>query len=243
MDIETGESRLLISLAELREFQPVPSMDKAIHWVTHLEVSPNGERFLFIHRWTERVEDETCFLHRLFTMNVDGSGLHLLECTDHPLPQLAADFDPNAVGTFDYEKSEYQISHPAWKDDTSVIVWGPHNGEIHYHLYEDLTTEAMIVGENILTENGHMTYSVDGRWLLTDTYPDSETNERDLILFDVEKNARHRIGRFYTPPDLGKHNRCDLHPRWNADCRQVSIDSVHEGSRQQYIVDVSGLVS
>ncbi|MCH4590636.1 hypothetical protein L7A49_33205, partial [Achromobacter xylosoxidans] len=37
----------------------------------------------------------------------------------------------------DYEKSEYQISHPLWRDDRSIIVWGPHAGSIHYHLYED----------------------------------------------------------------------------------------------------------
>src|SRR3546814_4534633 len=57
--------------------------------------------------------------------------MRLLECSDHPLPQLADDFDPNAVGTYDYEKSEYQISHPLWRDNEHIIVWGPHDGSIH----------------------------------------------------------------------------------------------------------------
>jgi len=158
------------------------------------------------------------------------------------LPQLDDDFDPASVGTYDYEKSEYQISHPAWKDSESIIVWGPHDGEIHYHLYNDETGAVSVVGANTLTENGHMTFSRDGRWLLTDTYPDSETNERILILYNIEDDLAYNIGQFYTPPDLGKHNRCDLHPRFSADNRYVSIDSVHEGSRQQYIVDVSELI-
>lgn len=61
-----------------------------------------------------------------------------------------------------------------------------HDGSIHYHLYEDADDgQVTIIGEGILTENGHMTYSpVDKRWLLTDTYPDPVTNERVLILFD-----------------------------------------------------------
>ncbi len=157
MELASGNARLILSLRQLREFQPVASMDNAIHWVTHLEIAPDSSRFLFIHRWTKRVEDETCFLHRLFTASADGSDLRLLECTDHPLPQLEADFDPNAVGTFDYEKSEYQISHPAWRDSRSVIVWGPHDGSIHYHLYNERDNTVEIIGKDTLVENGHMT--------------------------------------------------------------------------------------
>lgn len=244
MNLAGGEHELIVTLAQLRDFQPVPSMDKAIHWVTHLEMSPASDRFLFIHRWTERATDETCFLHRLFTCNPDGTDLRLLECTDHPLPQLADDFDPEAVGTFDYEKSEYQISHPAWRDNDTVIVWGPHAGSIHYHLYQDCEEGSVeVLGRELLTENGHMTYSPAGRWLLSDTYPDKETDERLLILYDTEQDQRYNIGSFYTPSDLGKHNRCDLHPRWSRDGTQVCMDSVHEGSRQLYIIDVSELVS
>lgn len=239
MDLETGNSSLILSLRQLVDHQPLPSMKNAIHWVTHLEIAPHSERFLFLHRWTERVEDETCFLHRLCTIAADGGDLRLLECTDHPLPQLADNFDPARVGTFDYEKSEYQISHPAWKDEHSIVVWSPHDGSIHYHLYDEQSGTVEVIGAETLRENGHMTYSRDGRWLLTDTYPDSETNKRDLILYDAHNDLPYVIGEFYTPPDLGKHNRCDLHPRWSPDNKSVSIDSTHEGSRQQYIVDVS----
>lgn len=243
MDIDSGDAGLILSLHDLKNYSPLKSMERAIHWVTHLEINPSSNRFLFIHRWTERVEDETCFLHRLFSANPDGTDLKLLECTDHPLPQLDADFDVNAVGTFDYEKSEYQISHPAWKNDHQIIVWGPHKGGIHYHLYDELTGDVAVIGADCLTENGHMTYSVDGKWLLSDTYPDSVSNERLLILYDVENDRRYDIGSFYTDPELGKPNRCDLHPRWNPESRQVCIDSVHEQVRQMYLIDVSHLTA
>lgn len=243
MDIDSGKYQLLISLKELFEFQHLPSMDNAIHWVTHLEVCPNSSRFLFIHRWSERVEDEFCFLHRLFSVNADGSDLRLLECTDHPIPQLENVFDPTLLGTFDYEKSEYQISHPMWKDDNSIIVWSPHQDSIHYHLYDDNSGEVSVIGAELLSENGHMTYSADGRWLLSDTYPDSVSNERYLFLYDCVKNIRYNIGRFYTDPNLGKENRCDLHPRWSPDYQQVCIDSVHEHCRQRYIIDVSEVLA
>ncbi|MDP6202124.1 MAG: hypothetical protein QF616_07865 [Candidatus Marinimicrobia bacterium] len=243
MDIALGEYSLICSYNRLKEFHYVGSMEKAIHWVSHIEISPNSERVLFLHRWSERVEDETCFLHRLITMNPDGSDMYLLECSDHPLPQLDENFDGNAVNTFDYEKSEYQISHPTWRNDSQIMVWGPHNGKIHYHLYEDKTNNVEIIGADVLTENGHMTYSPDGNWLLSDTYPDDKTNERILFLYHMESGLRYDIGSFYADPDLGKINRCDLHPRWDNSGTKVCIDSVHENERQMYIIDVSKIVN
>jgi len=244
IDLATGGTRLVLSYQDLRRFHPRASMDRAIHWVSHIEINPSSSRVLFLHRWTERVEDETCFLHRLLTMNPDGSDLRLLECSDHPLPQLAQDFDPDAVGTFDYEKSEYQISHPLWRDDEHIVVWSPHAGRIRYHLYHDSIGGAVeAIGEGVLVENGHMSFSpVNRRWLLSDTYPDARTHERVLFLFDMQTGRRHALGSFYATPALGKENRCDLHPRWSRDGRQVCIDSVHESQRQMYLLDVSGIV-
>ncbi len=245
MELASGKTRLLVSYAQLRNFHPRPSMERAIHWVSHIEINPSSTRVLFLHRWTERVKDETCFLHRLITMAPDGSDMRLLECSDHPLPQLADDFDPTAVGTFDYEKSEYQISHPLWKNDRQIVVWSPHDDEIHYHLYTDADGGAVeVLGPDVLTENGHMTFSpVNERWLLSDTYPDATTNQRALFLFDMQTGIRHDLGQFYTDPALRKENRCDLHPRWSHDGLRVCIDSVHESVRQMYVVDVAEVVT
>tara|TARA_B100000029_G_scaffold50787_1_gene46200 strand:+ start:1451 stop:2734 length:1284 start_codon:yes stop_codon:yes gene_type:complete len=243
MNIANGEFSLICSYKQLKNFHYVESMEKATHWVSHLEISPNSKRILFLHRWSERVEDEMCFLHRLITMNPDGRDMVLLECSDHPLPQLEENFDANAVGTFDYEKSEYQISHPTWRNNKQIMVWGPHDGKIHYNLYDDKTKKVEIIGADVLTENGHMTYSPDGNWLLSDTYPDDNTNERILFLYHMDSGLRYDIGCFYADPILGKINRCDLHPRWDNSGDKVCIDSVHENERQMYMIDVSQIVN
>ena len=243
MNLSSGENKLIVSYESLRQFHPVASMENAIHWVSHIEVNPSSSRVLFLHRWTERVKDETCFLHRLITMNPDGSGMRLLECSDHPLPQLQADFDPSKVGTFDYEKSEYQISHPMWRNNSEIIVWGPHNGGIHYHLYQDQDQGVVkVIGDGLLNENGHMSFSpVNDRWMVSDTYPDNKTHKRVLFLYDLLANKRIDVGEFYADPTLSKENRCDLHPRWSRDGSSVSIDSIHEIDRRIYSIDVSKL--
>ena len=115
MDLASGAAQMVVSYQDLRRFHPRKSMDNAIHWVSHIEINPASTRVLFLHRWTERVEDETCFLHRLITMNPDGTGMRLLECSDHPLPQLQANFDQNSVGVYDYEKSDTRSPIPCGK--------------------------------------------------------------------------------------------------------------------------------
>lgn len=238
MDLGTGKHALIVTMEQLSRFQPVESMQNAFHWVTHLEIAPGSRRFLFLHRWTQCFDDETRWLHRLFTVNADGSELRLLECGDHPLPPPGA---PPA-GIFDYEKAIWQLSHPTWRDDEHVLIWGPHNAQANYHLYDDRNGQVDVIGRGVLTENGHMTYSPDKRWILTDTYPDEEDHRR-LILFDTQTGQRIEIGRFYNDPALGKVNRCDLHPRWSRCGAMVCIDSVHENERQMYVVDVRDLVN
>jgi Tol biopolymer transport system component len=77
--------------------------------------------------------------------------------------------------------------------------------------------------------------------ILTDTYPDSE-GFKTLILWNVQSRQRIDIGRFYGPMRPMSIFVCDLHPRWSRDGQQVCIDSIHEGSRQMYVLDVSGIV-
>ena len=47
--------------------------------------------------------------------------------------------------------------------------------------------------------------------------------------------------RFYADPAYIIPARCDLHPRLSADNRTICFDSIHEGARAVYLMDVSSL--
>lgn len=114
----------------------------------------------------------------------------------------------------------------------------------NYYIVNDRTGEMEVVGRNTLTQDGHPSYSPDGRWVVTDTYPDPKTSGRSLILYQPETNRRVDIASFFSPPMTisTAEFRSDLHPRWNRDGTKVCIDSVHEGKRRMYTVDVSSLL-
>jgi hypothetical protein len=221
MDLQTGEHELIISYAQVAHHQRDASMERAKHWFNHLQVAPDGGRFAFLHRWVAWGTARP-WRTRLFTADFDGSELFCL--ADHEM-----------------------ISHYDWRDPTHILAWArQYDIGDRYFLFTDRSRAPAkgareVVGEGLFPTDGHCSYSPDRRWVLTDTYPDQE-RQRTLVLYRPEDDLRVDIGRFFAPPELGGEIRCDLHPRWSRDGRQVSFDSAHEGARQMYVVDVSPIV-
>jgi len=214
MDLETGENALIISLGDIARHRPDEDALQMKHWFNHIQVNTDGSRIAFLHRWNPGEMRKT----RCFTANPDGSDVYLLAADD-------------------------MTSHYDWRDTTHILAWARKHGVgDRYFLMADRTQDKEVVGEGILTTDGHCSYSPDARWVLTDTYPDEE-HKRTLLLFKPDENRRVDLGRFYAPPELPGEIRCDLHPRWSRDGRMICFDSAHEGTRQMYVMDVSQIVA
>lgn len=215
MDMQSGDYSLILALHDLATYQPDDTMAKAIHWVNHLQINPNGTRFVFLHRWKSQNEP---FRSRLFSMALHGSELKLV---------------------LDYG----MVSHYDWFDNENLLVWARHplKGD-HYYFMNVSSGTVRVIGDGVLTCDGHCSFSPDRKWVLTDTYP-NRYGMRTLILYRMSNGKRIDVDRFYSPKEIWGEIRCDLHPRWSPDGTQVCIDSVHEGERQVYIVDVSSYIS
>ena len=125
--------------------------------------------------------------------------------------------------------------------------------------------------QDIITVDGHpMTNPIYKNWCINDTYPDQE-GVRDLMLYNFEKDLRIDLGKFKRimgPVDMTLKDKffenvdehiiqksgeekfaisrtgfnSDLHPRWNADGTVAVFDSIHEGTRQLYAVNVEEII-
>jgi hypothetical protein len=94
------------------------------------------------------------------------------------------------------------------------------------------------LGKGLLDFDGHGVFSDDGLWMATDTYPD-KLNERKLMVLRMSDQAVLPLGTFFVPEIYREqYSRCDLHPRWRPDGKMLAFNSVHEGTRQVYVVDV-----
>lgn len=133
IDLATGKQTLIVAVADVVKF-PNPERDwqGAKHWFNHLLVSPDGSRFIFLHRWRGEKEGKG-FGTRMFTVGADGKDLHVL--------------DPFG-----------RTSHFIWRDPQHILAWAlhPSHGE-RFYLYQDRTDRVEVVGKDVMTVNGHCT--------------------------------------------------------------------------------------
>lgn len=227
MDLETGVSGLIVSLAEIAAIpnKDGPISEKYFHYFNHLLVSPDSKRLIFLHRYRDKKpvpgSSGGGFITRMFTANVDGSDIFML--------------DPSG-----------NTSHFIWKGPDHVTAWTKPEGQPSaFYEFRDRTRELRVIGKDAMLVNGHNTYvpHTNNEWILNDTYPDKNDRLQTLYLYHVPTNRKVILGKFYEPPQFQGEWRCDLHPRISRDGRTVFFDSTHEGEKRQlYSINISSIV-
>lgn len=221
VDIERNRSQLVVSLGQMTRLYPREGMDHAVNWFNHMLINPDGTRFAFFHRW--RVFGPwgpgiCSHLTHMFTANLDGSGIYPLNLDDFS-------------------------SHYTWVSPERIINYSNRRATGNqYHLFTDRSERVEVVGQDVFPGDGHCSFSPDGKWMLSDTYPQKEDSCRRLYLYDLERRQTYEIGRFYADLQYPGPTRCDLHPRWFRNGRMVSFDSIHEHRRKLYVMDVSEII-
>lgn len=216
VDLYSGVAELIVSIEGLLDESHRACMLNANHGVNHVIFSPSGKRFVFIHRWLTPKYNR---YSRLYVMNFPNSGLKLL---------LDADY----------------VSHYCWLDDDRILTYAATSAEgKRYYQINVNDGNVQTIGKDSfdIYGDGHPSLSPDGRWIVTDTYPDAARIRR-LLLWNLSEEYLVEVGRFYSPVSFENEQRCDLHPRWHPKEPLLSIDSAHEGVRRTYVLDVRSIV-
>lgn len=212
VSLETGEVTELLKYTDFAEFQPRHEMKEkgTVHKVNHLMLSPNNKRFMVLYRWFNGERKYT----RLITCNIDGSDMYVLSDDD-------------------------MVSHCFWKDDTHIIAFeNKKKNGTGYYLMKDKTQEYIHCWPE-MTGDGHPSFSPDRKLVVTDTYPNrSRISSIKIMDGDVTKNEVNEVAKVFSPFKYDNDTRCDLHPRWNHGGNTICFDSVYEGHRGLYTVNV-----
>ena len=221
VDLQTGQAELVISLARIARLGEIPQNQPGIkHYFNHLLFSPDGARFIALHRWRYPNGRR---MTRLITANPDGSDIRIVI--------------PNGYS-----------SHFVWRDPTHILSQSAHwlgNEQWGDFLFEDKDGGGNVVeiGHGVLDSGGHLSYLPGNEWILNDTYPAGPDRVQIPHLYHVETGRRVDLGRFPSPKAYSGEWRVDTHPRYSPDGTLVCIDSPHSGEgRQLHLIDISGIV-
>lgn len=222
-NLETGNSRLVLSYRQIRDALAVDWWARYMEdkWViNHIAFSPNGKKILMLIR---TFSDDAPFPTFTVVCNIDGSDLRRV---------------------FGF------CSHYHWKDDVTFVASGAPGFTRQkarvikvYEVNSD-THEYQVIGDGVLREDGHCSYSPDRNFLLYDSYSNTKFPYRRLQVYSFEDNSSVELGYFFSDGKWFNNNsdlRCDLHPRWSPDGRTITFDSIHEGFRGVYSINVDDI--
>lgn len=221
VDLQDGTTRLILSHQQLATTgEVIRNSPDSKHHVYHLLHSPNGKRFIMLHRWTQRGGGH---LTRLITASVDGSDLRIVI--------------PNGYA-----------SHFIWRDDEHILSqakgWQGNDSWGNF-LFQDKHSAVLgEIGKGVLDSGGHFSYLSNPDWLVSDTYPKGNERLQTPHLYQISTNRRIDLGNFPSPKEYQGEWRVDTHPRLSRTERWLCIDSPHNGEgRQLHLIDLRGLVS
>ncbi len=221
MDLATGDSRMILSLAEAVDFLATNGEEivgrKVV--INHITFNPSANRYLFLLR--NFPEPGGRWDTWLVTADSNGGDLRHHNCWG-------------------------MASHYHWRDDRTMLFYmmaGPQDPQLV--LVDDETGELQAINKELFKSDGHCSYSPDLQWMLYDSYPGPAPDHlRTLYVYSVDRDELIVLGRFRSEalPREKVDLRCDLHPRWMPDGKSVSFDSIHEGYRGLYWMDLSEIV-
>lgn len=122
-------------------------------------------------------------------------------------------------------------------EDGHPMLCPTHNDCLVTDTYPDVNGErALMIYNHILNKRIDI-----GKFKMLEVKPDQHAFSVDKVLDGIdERIKKHFSIDLYCFTRSGFH--CDLHPRWSFNGEVVYFDSIHEGTRQIYSVNVSNLI-
>jgi len=205
IDFKSNSSKLLLSLDDCIHLHARQNMNNARHWINHIMLAPDQKHFIFLHRW-----------------NKDGRKYDALILSDLAGKELRCLADDDMV------------SHCCWINNTEIIAYmrAKNSGDKYYRI-NIVTGSREILGKGIIDNYGDGHPGVYDQMLLFDTYP-NKARMKELFVFDMNTAKIVKLAEFFESLCYYGETRCDLHPRWSPDGKEVFFDSVHSGKRHLY---------
>jgi hypothetical protein len=208
LNLKTGKIKSVVSLAQLKSQVPEIKNPAGIEYIGHVLFSKGGTKLFFLARAVPAWNTTS------FTINTDGTGLK--RCFP----------------------DDWGGSHFDWLDDQQLLITALYGAKQNSHiLFTVGQSNYRKLGGGKLDYDGHGTFSPNGKWMITDTYP-GRNREQTIRILNMKTDSVLTLGSYREPPEFKDGWRADIHCRWSPTGNLVGFNSTHTGSRQVYVMKV-----
>lgn len=245
VNLQNNTVRRIVRIQDVIAMDAQPYFADAKHWLEHIMVSPDGSRFVFLHRFTLGVGYAT----RICIADIDGSNL-----------QVIAGWD------------KYDWSHFGWKGNDEFVIYTVESSKLvqavatpvmaaaaprktiktrlisvakkcipasirararkryYQHYRREAGSGFRLVGKYdmpALRIDGHPSFTNDCKYMVTDSYP-FEDGMRHLIIMNTETGKACVIAKLHAAL-WGTPASCDLHPKLCGNNAFVVVDTAYTG--------------
>lgn len=249
VDLENNTSKRIISIQNIINTDARPYFKNMKHWIEHVMVNPSGTRFCFLHRFSP-IDNIYAYKTRLCVADIDGNNIQVIEGWDNLERTHFGWKGDDEFSIYTYQNNRYgnprsfnEILH------TSPLKFGELFVRvilsISYRLpkciqkiitgrksyYEVFSFDGKqfihsdVYTNRTLDMDGHPSFTKDGEFMITDTYPNKK-HIQTLQLLNCRTHKYYNIGSFYAFYH-GNPASCDLHPKLCANNDYIMVDSAY----------------
>lgn len=251
LDLDRNKVKRIISIEDIMNIEYQEEFENQSHWAEHIIINREGTRFAFYHRFSA----PNGFLTRLLTADIDGGNIFCFkEWKDIGWSHLGWKSE-HQFAAFGYERVRSAQVYDSITKKTGAMgkvlrvvyrkcVYPLLPKKVHqniavkscYEEYTDFQGKIKRYNHEIMYNDGHPSFTRDGRYMLSDTYA-LEDGFRHLYLYDTVEDVVTELGKFYSPFNNCGY-RSDLHPRFSMDEKYIVIDSAHSGQHGMLVLTV-----
>lgn len=254
VDLEENTIRRIVDIHDVMNIDHEVCFDEAKHWLEHIMISPDGSKFVFLHRFSLGIGYAT----RICLANIDGSSLQIIG---------------------DWHK--YDWSHFGWKGNNEFVIFTVEGTKLtksmvtpmmsaakptnslksimvsvikrvlparlramaHKRYYQHyVNKDGTFVLDGVykcpaLRIDGHPSFTEDERYMVTDSYP-YEDGFRHLIVYNTETGKACVLAKFYASL-WGNPASCDLHPKLCRNNNYVVVDTAYNGTHHMICLKIN----
>lgn len=255
VDIDSNTVKRIIRIQDVLELDPLDDFDKAKHWLEHIMISKDGKHIGFLHRFSYGEG----YITRLCVSDINGNNLHVCSgWRNNTWSHMGWKTDRSFViysverGAIGAAYSIHSQKEPNSKKSAMLSVVRYVKKMIpqsvkrrispvkqQYEVFEEqqgVFVHTKNYYEKLFDIDGHPSFTADGKYMITDSYPDKDGFQR-LIIYNTENNRGIQIGSFEASLS-GTPASCDLHPKLCYGDKYIVVDTAYTKKHKMIVFEI-----